>query len=66
MALTNSQLEERILLIEEKLNEMQVAINNMATKAQLKQFTHIRQTEVDDLKARVTDLESQIAVLQAG
>jgi polyhydroxyalkanoate synthesis regulator phasin len=48
----------------DKLNQIQVVINNLATKAQLNQISYIRQTEIDDLQTRVTNLESEIAVLQ--
>lgn len=65
MALSNQQLTERIKVIEDKLNEIQLALNALATTAQLIQYTNIRQTEIEDLKARVTSLESQILVLQS-
>jgi len=107
MSLTNEQLEERILVIEQKLNEMQTAINNMApkrmvkalsvvqqqptetdveqrlvaletkdneiqtalnkvpTKGQLNALSAIRQQEIDELKQKVTDLETQVAALQS-
>jgi len=65
MAWTTEE-EARVRALEETVNDLQTAMNALATKAQLKQYTHIRQTEVDDLKARVASLEAQIAVLQAG
>lgn len=65
MALSNQQLTERVEVIEAKLNEIQLALNALATKAQLKQLVNIRQAEIEDLKVRVTSLESQIQALQA-
>ena len=65
MSLTNDQLQERIETIEDTLNDMQDAVNNLATKAQLKQLTNIWQSEITDLQDRVTALESQVATLQA-
>lgn len=57
--------ENRIQAIEAKLNELQLALNALATKAQLKQLVNIRQSEIEDLKQRVSSLESQIQALQA-
>lgn len=64
MALTNNQLLERIVAIEDTLNTVQVALNNLATKQQLKANLGIRQKEIDDLNKKVAELESQIKVLQ--
>ena len=64
MELTNTQLEERIVALENKYNEIQLALNNVAAKSQLKQLAYIRQNEIDALTQRVTDLESSIAILQ--
>lgn len=64
MALSIEQITDRLLAIETKLNEMQVAINKLATKVQLKSLTNIRQNEIDNLQTRVAALESQIVILQ--
>jgi predicted nuclease with TOPRIM domain len=65
MALTNEQLLQRITNIELKLNEMQTAVNNLATKKQLNMSVNIRQNEITDLQARVADLEAQVQTLQS-
>ena len=64
MSLSNDQLEERILVIEQKLDEMQIAINALATKRQLNALMVIRQEETDDFQQRITALETQVALLQ--
>ena len=64
MALTATEAL-RIQAIENKLNDLQTALNNVASKKQMKALTQIRQAEIEDLKQRVTTLESEIAVLQA-
>ena len=63
MAWTDAE-ELRIEAIEELLNQVQIAISNLASKAQFTQFTLIRQAEIDALTTRVTALESQLALLQ--
>lgn len=64
MALTNNELEARIIVIESKLNEIQAALNNVATRAMLVQMVNVRQAEIDELGRRLTDLESAVALLQ--
>lgn len=63
MAWTETE-EKRIQAIESAINDLQTALNALATKAQLKQLLNIRQSEIEDLKARVASLESQISLLQ--
>lgn len=65
MALTDAQVQVRIETLEEKVNEIQTAINNLATKRQLNASMLVRQNEIDELKQRVDSLETQIAALQA-
>jgi predicted nuclease with TOPRIM domain len=65
MMATTDQLLLRIEVIEAKLNDVQTAINNLASKQQLKQLLNIRQTEIDDLKVRVTSLEGRLTVLES-
>jgi len=65
MALTESEAL-RIIKIEEKLNEIQTAINNLASRKQMKQILNLRQSEIDELKSRVAALESQVSILQEG
>lgn len=63
MAFTAAE-ELRIQAIESAINDLQVALNKLATKQQMKQLTNIRQSEIEDLKTRVTALESQVQTLQ--
>jgi len=64
---TQSEFETLILrieAIENALNDMQTAVNNVATKGQMKALLTLRQNEIDDLQSRVESLEAQIKVLQ--
>lgn len=63
MAWTAAEIT-RVEAIEEMLNAIQVAIGNLASKAQMRQLLLIRQTELDNLIARISSLETQIATLQ--
>ena len=65
MSLTNDQLLERILAIEATINDMQTAVNSLATKQQLKQFVFLRHQQAAEVETRVTDLETAIALLQS-
>lgn len=61
----SSEETARVQAIETKINEMQVAINKLASRAQLKQLLNIRQSEIQELQQDVTDLQSQVEALQA-
>lgn len=63
MAWTTAE-ETRIQAIEELLNKLQTAINNLMSKQQMRQLLLIKEEEINTLKERVTALEAQIAVLQ--
>ncbi len=65
MSLTNDQLLDRIVEIEEKLTEIQTAMNNLVAKKTVNNSIALKQQEIDSLKERVTTLESEIAILQA-
>ena len=65
MALNNTELTTHILAIEEKLNEMQIVINNLASRRQMKNILNVRQAEIDVLQTEVLSLKSQVALLQA-
>jgi hypothetical protein len=65
MALSNQQLQDRVEAIETSLNDLQTAVNNLATKKQMQALVNIRQNEIIDLQDRVTSLESQIKILQS-
>ena len=57
--------EKRIQAIETMLNNVQTAIGNLMSKTQTQQLLLIKQTEIDDLKSRVSSLETQVATLQS-
>lgn len=62
--MTDAELA-RILQIEELLNELQTIVkNNLMTKAEARQTILIKQSEIDSLKQRVSQLESQLELLQ--
>jgi polyhydroxyalkanoate synthesis regulator phasin len=63
MAFTEAE-EARIQAIETVLNQMQIAIKNLAAKQQMRQLMLLKQGEVNSIGERVTSLESQIAILQ--
>jgi hypothetical protein len=62
---TETAVETRLVALETKDNQMQVALNNCPTKLQLNALSSIRQQEIDELKQKVTDLETQVALLQS-
>ncbi len=64
MSLTNDQLQARIEATEAVVNDMQTAVNNLASKSTLNSLLNIRQAEIDDLTTRVTALESRVSVLE--
>lgn len=69
MAWTNDEtarvtaLEDRVTAIEVLLNTIQGTLNKFPTKVQVNALTNIRQQEIDELKQRVSDLETQVASL---
>lgn len=65
MALSDEQVQSRIEALETKVNEIQIALNNLATRKQLNASMLVRQNEIDELKQKVTSLETQIQALQA-
>lgn len=65
MSLSNDQLLDRIVAIENKLNQIQIAMNKLATKAQMKALLQIRQSEIDDLQTEVADLKVRVADLES-
>ena len=63
MAFTETE-ELRIRAIETRINEIQLALNNVASRRMIKAFTNIRQQEVNDLLKRIESLEAQVLALQ--
>jgi len=67
MPLTEQQIDalyQRLNVIEAAIDDLKVAVTNLASVKQLKQLNIIKQNEVIDLKERVTALESQVQILQ--
>ena len=54
----------RIETIEDIINKLQIAINNLASKKQMQQLLLLKQNEINSLIERITALESQITILQ--
>ena len=63
MAWTETELK-RIEAIELKLNDIQIALNNLATVRQLKEYINLRQSEINNLKNEVAALEQRIIDLE--
>lgn len=55
---------QRIEAIELMLNKIQGLITKLASQKQLRSIVVLKQNEINDLTARVTALESQLAILQ--
>lgn len=65
MALTDVE-KIRIEAIEELLNELQTAVKyNVASRLFVEQMLLLKQNELEAVKNRVTELESQVTVLQS-
>jgi polyhydroxyalkanoate synthesis regulator phasin len=62
--MANSDYEARFVALENAVNKISIAITNLASTQQLRQLSLLKQKEVDDLKAKVADLESQLKLLQ--
>lgn len=43
---------------------LQIAVNNLASKAQLRQLYTLRQQEIEELKTRLDTIEQQVQILQ--
>ena len=64
MALTETE-DIRITAIETEIVELTTALHALATRKELKNLLSIRQKEITDLTNRITDLETQVKLLQA-
>ncbi len=65
MALTDVE-KIRIEAIEELLNELQTAVKyNVASRLFVEQMMLLKQNELEAVKNRVTELESQVTALQS-
>ena len=71
MAMTLAELEDlvnriecRLTTVEEVMNRVQTAMTNLASQEQLRRINLIRQTEIDDLKGLITDLQNELALVK--
>ena len=55
---------DRIATLETVINQLQIAVTNLAAKQQLQQLLLLKQAEVDELTDRVEALERMVAILQ--
>ncbi len=60
MALTNQELTDKVEAIVKAINDIQVAITNLASKKQLEQLNFLNQREISDLKDRIAAAEADI------
>jgi polyhydroxyalkanoate synthesis regulator phasin len=63
MAWTDAE-KQRVEAIELMLNNIQTIIAKLASQAQLRSLSVLKQKEINELTARVATLESQVATLQ--
>jgi hypothetical protein len=63
MAMTDAEVQ-RITSVEEAVNDLSTVVNNLAPKQELRQLQLLRQSEIDEIKQRLTSIESQLKILQ--
>jgi polyhydroxyalkanoate synthesis regulator phasin len=61
--MTIDQLTAQVTALENIVNIIQAAMNNLATKQQLTSLLSIRQADIESLKSRVTALETTVSSL---
>lgn len=54
----------RIELIEKVLNNLQTVVNSLLTKQQFRQLLLVKQKEIDELRAEINSVKSQLTILQ--
>jgi hypothetical protein len=64
MALTNQELTDKVDAIIVAINNIQVAITNLAAKKQLEQLNFLNQREISDLKDRMAAAEADIQFIK--
>lgn len=64
-ALTNQELTDEIKAIISLLNQVQIAITNLASQKQLIQLNFINQQAINDLKERMDAAEASLSVLKS-
>jgi hypothetical protein len=57
---------DELVALEKAVAAIQTAIQNLASKQQLKQLYNLRQQEIEEIKARLDISETQITILQKG
>jgi len=55
---------DRITALEKFVEQLQTAVNNLASKQQVRQLLLLKQQEITDLEARVTELERIVSLLE--
>ena len=60
MTLSNSQLQERLEALESIVNDLQTAVDNLATKRQLKQLLAVLRPEISDLSSQVDQIRQMV------
>jgi len=63
MAWTTTEIK-RIEAIERALNQIQLSMLNLVTRATMVAYTTVRQNEVDSLTTRVAALEARVTTLE--
>jgi len=54
----------RVAALEVILNQVQVAVTNLAAKQQVRQLTLLKQSEINQLRERIEDLERIVLLLE--
>lgn len=63
--LTTDELELQVDALRVLFNELQVAVINLASKAQLRQLTLLKQKDIEDILTRLALIETRLALLEA-
>ena len=56
--------EKRLQAIETKLNQMQTAINTLASRQMVKALANVREQEIKDINEEIDSLKTQVSALQ--
>ena len=64
-ALTNTELTDRIVELEEALTDLQVAYSNLASRKQLSDLNLINQRNIKDLQDRLSIAEADIKFIKS-
>ena len=63
MALSDAELQ-RLTAIEEAINNLQIAVSNLATKQMVRHLELLRQRDLDSLETKIAEVEAIVKVLQ--